>query len=778
MPEPICDLKCLGISEQKAKETVKNPQLTNLLISIVEQARSEDASILGTPSASLLYQVGTRLKPQFQKYRQYLVSQVCRKNLKSEAQVSAALEFIAHRTVSGFTDAEFEDACGIGVEVTPDEIERVVEQVMVKHRDQIIQDRYRFNTGKVVGEIRQSLKWADGKVLKNEIDLQMVNLLGPKTSDDLTPLPKKSGKDKGVASTPKKKEKISDRKIEAPQGGDATDENLSILEIMKRLPQHKPGENYRTDGYVTTPKTKELLEKHLKETGGKVVTRFPPEPNGVLHLGHAKAINVDFGYAKAHGGICYLRFDDTNPEKEDEFFVRSIEEAVQWLGYKPYRMTHSSDYFDQLYKFAIKLIKSGDAYVCHQRTEEIKGFNPPPSPYRDRSIAENLSLFEDMKNGLFNEGEATLRMKVTLEEGKVDPVAYRIKFVPHHRSGDKWCIYPTYDYTHCICDSLENISHSLCTKEFQNRRSSYYWLCNKLEIYCPVQWEYGRLCMNYTVTSKRKIQKLIENGIVSGYDDPRLFTLIALRRRGFPAEAVNAFVARMGVSLAQTYADPAMIEATVRDVLNAGAPRAMAVLEPLDVEIVGGDVPTEVSVPDFPPDFGKDGRHTVAFGKRLWIDASDFKETAEKGYKRLTPSQPVGLKHVNLVLSVTEVVKSGDKLKLKATVAAPTAETKPKGFIQWVADPIRCEVRLYNRLFIHKNPEDADEVPGGFLSDVNPNSLEVVRNAMVDKSVANAKSYECFQFERIGYFSVDPDSKPGKMVFNRTVLLKEDSGKL
>ncbi|KFD49431.1 hypothetical protein M513_09698 [Trichuris suis] len=345
----------------------------------------------------------------------------------------------------------------------------------------------------------------------------------------------------------------------------------TIEELMRKKANfHKPGENYKTEGYVITPNTMRLLEDHLKATGGKVVTRFPPEPNGILHIGHAKAINIDFGYAKvgiqickepitigahaqAHGGVCYLRYDDTNPEKEEERYFKAIIDMVEWLGYKPFKVTHSSDYFDRLYELAVELIKRGHAYVCHQKADEIKGYNPPPSPWRDRPIEESLSLFEDMKNGLFDEGGATLRMKVTLEEGKVDPVAYRIKYVPHHRSGNKWCIYPTYDYTHCLCDSIENVTHSLCTKEFQSRRSSYYWLCNVLDLYCPVQWEFGRLNISYTVVSKRKILKLVEQKLIRGWDDPRLFTLTALRRRGFPPEAVNSFVAKVVKVLNRLY---------------------------------------------------------------------------------------------------------------------------------------------------------------------------------------------------------------------------------
>ncbi|KAI1280808.1 putative glutamine--tRNA ligase [Halotydeus destructor] len=534
-------------------------------------------------------------------------------------------------------------------------------------------------------------------------------------------------------------------------------------DLLKNKTQfHKPGENFTTDGYVVTPLTHELLKKHLKETGGQVRTRFPPEPNGVLHIGHAKAININFGYAKAQGGICFLRYDDTNPEKEEERFFTAIKDMVEWLGFKPYKITHSSDNFDQLYKFAVDMIKKDLAYVCHQRAEDIKGFNPPPSPWRERPIEESLKLFEDMKNGKLDEGTATLRMKITLEEGKQDPVAYRIKFVPHHRTGDKWCIYPTYDYTHCICDSIENITHSLCTKEFQTRRSSYYWLCNVLEIYCPVQWEYGRLNVNYTVVSKRKIAKLISEGIVSDWDDPRLFTLTALRRRGFPPEAINNFCALMGLTGAQMSVDPSMLEASVRDVLNVKAPRVMAVLEPLKVTIVNfpGDT-IFLEVPDFPAD-KESPTHRVPFERVIYIEQADFKETpTEKGYRRLTLKQSVGLKHAGYVITVDKVIKDDDgsvREVLVTAMAADQVTQKPKAFIHWVSSPLACEVRLYERLFRHSNPEDVSQVPNGFLSDCNVDSLQVIPDAMVDMSVKNVKLYDNFQFERIGFFSVDSDS--------------------
>ncbi|KAM9134275.1 LOW QUALITY PROTEIN: glutamine--tRNA ligase [Pangshura tecta] len=450
------------------------------------------------------------------------------------------------------------------------------------------------------------------------------------------------------------------------------------------------------------------------------------------------------------------------------------------IGYKPHAVTHASDYFDQLYAWAVELIRRGHAYVCHQRVEEIKGHNPPPSPWRERPVEESLLLLEGMKKGKFG-GEATVRMKLVMEDGKLDPVAYRIKYMPHHRTGDRWCIYPTYDYTHCLCDSIEHITHSLCTKEFQARRSSYFWLCNALDVYCPVQWEYGRLNLLYTVVSKRKIIRLVEAGAVRDWDDPRLFTLTALRRRGFPPEAINNFCARVGVTVAQTTMEPHLLAACVREVLNECAPRAMAVLQPLRVTIT--NFPThkalQVLVPNFPADETK-GFHKVPFQATVYIEQSDFREALDKGYKRLAPGQPVGLRHTGYVIAVQNIIKDagGQVMELEVTCTKSDAAEKPKAFVHWVSEPLVCEVRLYERLFLHKNPEDPAEVPAGFLSDLNPDSLHVIAGALVDTSVCSAKPLDKFQFERLGYFSVDPDSTEGKMVFNRTVTLKEDPGKV
>lgn len=559
----------------------------------------------------------------------------------------------------------------------------------------------------------------------------------------------------------------------------------SLIETFKTsLIFHKPGENYKTDGYVKTPKTDSLLEKHLKETGGQVRTRFPPEPNGILHIGHAKAININFGFAETHNGICFLRLDDTNPAAEKDEYVKSIETMVRWLGFKPYKVTYSSDYFDQLHTYAVELIKRDLAYVCHQKAEEMRGFNPPPSPWRDRPLEESLKLFDDMRNGKFKEGEASLRMKHLMEEGKQDPVAYRIKNLPHHRTGHKWIIYPTYDFAHCLCDSIENITHSLCTKEFQNKRSSYYWLCNALDIYCPVQWEYSRLNINYTVVSKRKLKLLIDANIVSGWDDPRLYTLEALRRRGFPPEAIKEFCARLGVTGANSAIHPSMIEAEVRAWLNLKAPRTMAVIEPLKLiienfdELFPGQKSHTTHVPDFPSDPENSPNHPITIESIIYIEKDDFKnvEKKDKNFRRLTPTQPVGLRYINLLVTVKEVkLDDKDEVSEIVVIGCKVDEgPKPKAFIHWVSQPIICEVRSYDTLFDSLNPEDH---PGGLLASCKSDSLKIYRHAMVDKSLKGTEAYTKFQFERVGYFSIDPDTTDNLLVFNRTVSLKEDKGK-
>jgi len=763
----------IGLSEQKAKETLKNSSVSSHLKNCIDVGLQFSHAGIAKSHGMLLYHIATKVKPQISSHIPLLSQYVVEGKIESELRLTAAMEYLLSNPLGEVDIKAFKESFGYGIVVTPEQIETEVAKAIEAHRSELVEKRYRYNVFPLMSEVRNTLKWADGKHLKSEIDLVVLSILGPKTQADLAPPPKvdKSAKQpKAKAAAPIKSKESKEPEVVEKKA-------ITMAELLKNANFHLPGENYKTDGYVINDNTMQLLKEHLGTTKGQVRTRFPPEPNGILHIGHAKAININFGYAAAHNGLCNLRYDDTNPEKEEEKFFIGIKDMVEWLGYKPDAITYSSDNFEQLYEWGKVLIKKGLAYVCHQKSEDMKGFNPVPSPWRERPIEESLQLFEDMKNGLFDEGTATMRMKLTLEEGKLDPVAYRIKYVAHHRTGDRWCIYPTYDYTHCLCDSIEHITHSLCTKEFQSRRSSYYWLCNALDIYCPVQWEYGRLNVYYTVVSKRKIAKLITENIVADWNDPRLFTLTALRRRGFPYEAINEFCANMGLTGAQASVDPQNLEAVVAATLDRTAPRTMVVLNPLKVTILNYSGPTSLEVPHFPknPELGS---HKVAIGSVIYIDRSDFNEVEEAGYRRLTKSQPVGLRHAGLVISVENIKKNaaGELIELEVKCLSTNEVKKPKGFIHWVSDPVSVEVRLYERLFLHKNPEDVNEVPGGFLSDINPHSL-TIHQSLADKYISSAQVYNKFQFERVGYFSVDPNSSNKMMVFNRTVLLKEDSSK-
>uniref|UniRef100_A0A1I7XX61 glutamine--tRNA ligase n=1 Tax=Steinernema glaseri TaxID=37863 RepID=A0A1I7XX61_9BILA len=738
-------LKLLHLSEQKIAETLKNEALKNIFVELVDVAKP--LGELTKQKGALLYQLGAKSikEPQCKQWLPLVVNLIMTGDIRFEPQLTAAMNHVFSKKLSNVDESELRESCGAGVVVTSEQIEDEVRAVIEANKEALLAQRYAFNTGKLLGEVRNKLKWADGARLKQEMETRIFELLGPKTEEELNPKKKKAAK---PVAKPKEANN-KDVESELPSDGAAT-----IEELMKTRTKdfHGVGENYKTDGYFVTPDTARILKEHVKRVNGKVVTRFPPEPNGILHLGHAKAIGINFGYAKAQG------------------------------GYTPARITYSSDNFEQLYKWAVQLIEKDLAYVCHQRVEEMRGFDVKESPYRNRPVSESLQLFEDMKNGKFEEGAATLRLKTVLEEGKVDPVAYRIKYVPHHRTGNTWCIYPTYDYTHCLCDSIEDITHSMCTKEFQSRRSSYYWLCNALGIYCPVQWEYGRLNIEYTVVSKRKILKLITNRIVRDWDDPRLFTLPALRRRGVPPEAVNNFVASLGLTGSQMAINPMALDAAVRDYLNVHAPRTMAVLEPLKIRIKNFKelgLPSKLAVEDF-PSVATTSKHEVEVSDVVYIEQSDYRhDNTDKNFRRLTKNQAVALKYVALVLTVVEEVvdQSGAVTEVVVSAEKLTDANKPKAFIHWVCNPVRCEVRMYDRLFHHKNPEDPEVVPGGFLEDCNSNSLTVLKNVCIDKYLANSKVYDRFQFERTGYFAVDQDSQPGKLVFNRTVLLKEDSGK-
>jgi glutaminyl-tRNA synthetase len=542
----------------------------------------------------------------------------------------------------------------------------------------------------------------------------------------------------------------------------------------------------------------EIIEEDRRtgKHGGRVHTRFPPEPNGYLHIGHAKSICLNFGLAQQYGGKCNLRLDDTNPLTEDTDYVQSIERDVKWLGGDwDDRKFFASDYFEQLYTFAVSLIQQGKAYVCSLTADEISeyrgDFNTPgrDSPYRARSVEENLDLFRRMRAGEFPDGKHTLRAKIDMASPNPvlrDPPIYRIRHAHHHRTGDTWCIYPLYDFAHCLSDAIEGITHSICTLEFENRRVLYDWIVNNLvQGGRPYQYEFARLKLTYTVMSKRKLLQMVNEGLVSGWDDPRMMTISGLRRRGFTPASLRDFAARIGVSKTDSWIDMSLLELCIREDLNERAPRAMAVLRPLKVVIENyPEGQTEELETSNHPNKEELGKRMLRFERELYIEADDFMEEPTKGFFRLAPGKEVRLRSAYFI-KCERVIKDdkGQVVELRCTYDPATRGgdspdgRKVKGTLHWVAasSPV-AEVRLYDRLFSVEHPDrDKDK---DFKTFLNPNSLEVLSNARVEPMLAQAAPESFFQFERLGYFNVDSkDSKPGKPVFNRTVTLKDSWAK-
>jgi len=529
---------------------------------------------------------------------------------------------------------------------------------------------------------------------------------------------------------------------------------------------------------------------------GRVQTRFPPEPNGYLHIGHAKAICLDFGLAAEFGGHTNLRFDDTNPEKEETEYVDSIQEDVKWLGFQWDGLFYASDNFDQLHEWAVKLIKDGKAYVDDLSAEEIRKYRGTltepgkDSPYRTRSVEENLDLFERMRAGEFPDGSRTLRAKIDMASPNLnlrDPVMYRILHAEHHRTGNKWCIYPMYDYAHGQSDSIERVTHSMCTLEFEDHRPLYNWFIQQLGIFPSRQIEFDRLNLTYTLLSKRKLLQLVKEGHVRGWDDPRMPTLSGIRRRGYRPEAIRNFVGAIGVSKTTGSIELAMLEHFVREDLNKRAPRVMAVLRPLKVVIDNypENQVEEMDAVNNPEDEGA-GSRKVPFSRELYIEQDDFREVPPQKYLRLSPGREVRLRYGYLV-TCTSVVKNdkGEVVEVHcsydpATRGGNTPDgRKVKSTIHWVsaAHTIEAEVRIYENLFGKENPAEVEEGKD-VLDNLNPNSLEVLAHAKLEPSLANAAAGSRYQFERLGYFCVDPDTKPGKPVFNRTVALKDTWAKV
>jgi glutaminyl-tRNA synthetase len=537
--------------------------------------------------------------------------------------------------------------------------------------------------------------------------------------------------------------------------------------------------------------------------GGRVVTRFPPEPNGYPHIGHAKSCCLNFGIAlENEGGVCHLRFDDTNPETEDIKYVEAIKNDVRWLGFDwGDNLFHASDYFEQLYDFALTLIKRGKAYVDSLSEEEIREYRGTvtkpgrASPYRDRSVEENLDLFERMRAGEFKDGEHVLRAKIDMAHPNMlmrDPLLYRIRHASHYRRGDEWCIYPLYDFTHCLSDAIEDITHSLCTLEFENNRALYDWVLDSVGIETPrpEQTEFARLDLDYTVLSKRRLIRLVEDGHVNGWDDPRMPTIAGLRRRGVTPEAIRSFCDMIGIDKVNSRVDIAKFEYSIRNDLNQRAPRVLCVLRPLKLVIT--NLPEgQVELLDasyWPRDVSQEGSRQLPFSREIYIEREDFMEDPPSKYFRLAPGREVRLRH-SYIIKCEEVVKhpeTGEVTELRCTydpdtLAGPPADgRKVKGTIHWLSAPhaLPCQVRLYDRLFKTYDPDEVQEGED-FTANLNPDSLVVLQGSLIEPSVADDPPGTRYQFERLGYFISDPlDSRPGDLVFNRTVTLRDTWAKI
>ncbi|XWS63541.1 hypothetical protein CRYUN_Cryun06bG0107800 [Craigia yunnanensis] len=768
----------IGLDERTARNTIANNKVTANLIAVIHEAALTNGC--NRTVGNLLYTVATKYPANALVHRPNLLEYVVSSKIKTPAQLEAAFSFLSNVASENFKRNEFEEACGIGVEVSVEEITQTVNEIFEENNAVILERRYRTNVGELLGSVRKKHPWADPKIAKQLVDAKMYELLGQRTAaDDEKPSKKKEKKEKPT--------KVENKAVVDDTLAQPSEEELNPFSIF---PAPEDNIKVHTEVFFSNGtvlrccNTREMLDKHLKVTGGRVFTRFPPEPNGYLHIGHAKAMFVDFGLAKERGGCCYLRYDDTNPEAEKKEYINHIEEIVQWMGWEPFKITYTSDYFQDLYELAVELIRRGHAYVDHQTPEEIKEYREKKmnSPWRDRPIAESLKLFDDMKRGLIEEGKATLRMKQDMQSDNFnmyDLIAYRIK------ARDKWCIYPSYDYAHCIVDSLENITHSLCTLEFETRRASYYWLLHVLDLYQPYVWEYSRLNVTNTVMSKRKLNYIVMNKYVDGWDDPRLMTLAGLRRRGVTSTAINAFVRGIGI----TRSDCSIIrldrlEYHIREELNKMAPRVLVVLQPLKVVVTNLESGSVMDLdakkwPDAQAD-DTSAFYKVPFSNVVYIERSDFRMKDSKDYYGLAPGKSALLRYA-FPIKCTDVILADDNetvLEIRAEYD-PSKKSKPKGVLHWVAepfpgaDPLKVEVRLFEKLFNSENPAELDN----WLADLNLDSKVVIPTAYAVPALQNAAVGDTFQFERLGYFTVDKDSNAEKLVFNRTVTLKDTYGK-
>eukprot|EP01083_Nonionella_stella_P030951 84821_1 len=786
----------IGVDQKNAKTLVKNEKVATKLVSIIDEAGVGEGC--DKAIGNLLCNVATNMVDSTlsESHRPTLCRYIGERKISSVPQLEAALKYFAEK--SKFEAAEFESSCGVGVVVTEEEMRSASQKLLESHKSKLVAGGwpvYLTMQGNILSALRDALPWADGRVRMRVFTECLEALIGAR--------PKKMKKLKGKAEKGGKRGAEKKAKEAAP----AEEETVTI---DKFLQGRSLADAMNSAGEYA---------EHLKRTGGKFTTRFPPEPNGFLHIGHAKAMNFNFGLAKAKNGDCILRFDDTNPLAEEVRYINSIQENVSWLGHQPSKVTFSSDYFQKLYELAVKMIRNGDAYVCHQTKAEIKAARDHrrkhheaiPSPFRNRSVDENLELFERMRSGKYGEGEATLRMKGDLDHPNPnmwDPVAYRVLHAAHPHVGARWCIYPSYDFTHCIVDSLEDIDASCCTLEFEIRRESYFWLLKVLDLFRPVVWEYSRLNIEYNVLSKRRLNKLVTGGYVSGWDDPRLLTVDGLRRKGVPASAINSFCEKVGVTRSHNLISPLLLDQCTREALDKTSTRGMAVLDPIKVVLKNfpADRVDEIECANI-PQCPEAGTHLEKFTRIVYIDRQDFRMKDAAKYYGLAPGKEVRLKYAyNITCEEVKTDANGRPVELVCSVDFEEKRTIKHGHLHWVSqpapgqDPPRAELRVYARLFSTKCPgkSDADAKPeeeavgeeetedagkDKWINDLNPDSLNVV-SAFVSPSVASracawsGKAWNCaFQFERVGYFCVDIESKSDALVFNRTLPLRMSKNK-
>ena len=775
--EPCAELEALGIEPRLAKtagasKKTFGPLRTALHAAGIGGNGPDPSTDEGKIAAAIVYTAVTKLSSASvgEKGRKLLFDAIGAGKIDTSPKAEAAATWLVkfYRSLKSdvpnasvrvdedeviIDEAEFENAAGVGVVLSEESVVKAVDEAIEKNRAELVEKRYRFSTGIMQRGIMEELRFADGKIVSALIREKVESILGPRTEAD-------NAKPKKV------------KKPKAPKAPKMAEEGTTENEDpFAGIPSR-----FDARGLESAQNTPELIELHKKKTGGKIVCRFPPEPNGYLHVGHSKAMFIDFGYAKKMGGDCILRYDDTNPVVEKTEYIRSIEEMVRWMGHSPTKITYSSDYFNELYELAIELIRRGKAFVCHQTGPEMKRDREKmvDSPYRNRSVEENLKLFDDMRKGKYDEGGATLRMKIDMQNDNPcmrDPVAYRVIYAPHPHVGDKWCIYPSYDYTHCLVDSLEWVTHSLCTLEFEIRRDSYYWLLDALDLYRPFVWEFARLNLAYTMMSKRKLKKMVEDGIVRGWDDPRMPTLSGMRRRGYPASALNKFCSAIGASRGTNVIGMHVLEHWVRADLDPRVRRILCVLRPLKLTITNFRGEEMLRIGNHPKNEAL-GSREVKLTKTVYIEHSDFREIDDAKYYGFAPGKWAMLRYAfpvkierfekNSAGEVTELFGAFDYEK----------SVKPKGVLHWVNEEApSVSVRLYNRLFKSENPAALKDA---WLTDVNEESEIAIHSARIESNGMKAACGDTFQFERHGYFVADiVESKPNQPVFNMTVSLRD-----